>query len=70
MSPTAHVLRSDDDGAHWTPSPLADVHVRLDAGRRSSARSIRTNHDIVYLMSLGANPPTGDRLYRSTRRRR
>ena len=25
MPPTAHFLRTDDDGAHWTPSPLTGV---------------------------------------------
>jgi len=65
LPPTAHVLRSDDDGAHWTPSPLTGVMyastpiVYVDAVDP-------TNPDVVYLTSLGANPPNGDRLYRSS----
>jgi hypothetical protein len=65
MSPTAHFLHSDDDGASWSESAMAGVMfgstpivyaVAVDA----------TNKDIVFMMSRGANPPSGDRLYRST----
>jgi BNR/Asp-box repeat len=65
MPPTAHFEISDDDGLHWAESPLAGVAygptplvyvVGVD----------HTNPDVVFMSSSGANPPTGDRLYRST----
>jgi uncharacterized protein (TIGR03382 family) len=65
MAPTAHLLRSDDDGANWTPSPMAGVVfgatpiVYVDVVDPQ-------NPDVIYVTSLGANPPSGDRLYRST----
>jgi len=65
MSPTAHVLRSDDDGAHWTPSPLTGVTYGSTPIVIIGAVDPR-NQDIVYLESLSANPPTGDLLYRSS----
>jgi photosystem II stability/assembly factor-like uncharacterized protein len=63
--PATHVRITDDLGARWTESPLAGVMfapvplvlvVGVD----------RDNPDIVLLRSAGANPPQGDRLYRST----
>jgi hypothetical protein len=64
VPPSAHLLTSTDDGAHWTPSPLANVMfgstpviyvVAVDPA----------NADVVYMLSQAANPPSGDRLYRS-----
>ena len=63
-SPTAHLFRSDDDGLHWTEEPLAGLMYgsvpRIDVMAVSPA-----NEDVVFLRSQGANPPVGDRLYRS-----
>ena len=65
MPPTAHFEITDDNGAQWTESPLKNVSygptplvyvVGVD----------HTNPDVVFMSSVGANPPTGDRLYRST----
>lgn len=63
--PSAHFLRSDDAGEQWTPSPLANV--RFGATPIVYASAVDpANIDVVFLTSLGANPPAGDRLYRST----
>jgi hypothetical protein len=65
MPPTAHFLRSDDDGAHWTPSPLTGVMFGPTPIVLAAAVD-PANPDVVYMTSLGANPPNGDRVYRST----
>jgi uncharacterized protein (TIGR03382 family) len=66
MAPTAHFLRTDDGGAHWTELPLA-ANVQLGSTPIVLATAVDPqNPDIVYMTSLGANPPAGDRLYRST----
>jgi hypothetical protein len=65
MPPTAHFAISDDSGAHWAESPLASVQF----GSTPLVYVVgvdRANPDIVFMSSLGANPPSGDRLYRST----
>jgi hypothetical protein len=65
LPPTAHFEISDDHGAQWTPSPLAGV--QFGATPLVHAVGVdRADPDIVFMSSLGANPPTGDRLYRST----
>ena len=64
-TPTAHLLRSDDDGGHWTASPLAGVMYGGTPIVLVGAVDPQ-NPDLVYVLSLGANPPSGDRLYRST----
>jgi len=64
MPPTAHFEITDDDGAHWTESPLAGVSV----GSTPLVYAAGVDHgnpDVVFMSSVGANPPTGDRLYRS-----
>jgi hypothetical protein len=65
MPPTAHFLRSDDDGAHWTESPMTGVMMGPTPIVLASAVD-PANPDVVYMTSLGANPPSGDRVYRST----
>ncbi|HSK03016.1 MAG TPA: hypothetical protein VK932_17315, partial [Kofleriaceae bacterium] len=62
--PAAHFRRSDDAGARWTPSPLDGVAV----GGTPIVHAIAVDParpDVVFLRSLGASPPSGDRLYRS-----
>ncbi|MBV8763087.1 MAG: hypothetical protein JO257_37720 [Deltaproteobacteria bacterium] len=65
MPPTAHVLRSDNDGTSWTPSPLTGVMYGSTPVVIVAAVDPQ-NADEVFLISNGANPPNGDRLYRST----
>ena len=63
-SPTAYFYRSDGAGG-WTPSPLTDVMYASTPVLLVKAID-PTNPDIVFMTSIGANPPSGDRLYRST----
>jgi hypothetical protein len=63
-SPTAHLFRSDDDGAHWTEEPLAGV-VYGSAPQIYVQAVSPADENVVFLQSLAANPPLGDRLYRS-----
>jgi uncharacterized protein (TIGR03382 family) len=63
-SPTAYFYRSDGAGG-WTPSPLTDVMYASTPVLLVKAID-PTNPDIVYMASEGANPPSGDRLYRSS----
>jgi hypothetical protein len=65
LPPTAHFDITDDAGATWTESPLAGVAF----GSTPLVYAVgvdRANPDIVLMSSIGANPPTGDRLYRSS----
>jgi hypothetical protein len=63
--PVAHLHITDDDGEHWTESPLAGV--QYDSTPLVLVVGVHpTNPDIVYMFSVRANPPSGDRLYRST----
>ena len=65
MQPTAHLFHSDDDGAHWIESPLAGVQYGSTPIVLVTSVDPQ-NADTIYVVSLGANPPNGDRLYRST----
>jgi hypothetical protein len=65
LPPTAHILRSDDDGVHWTPSPLTNVKYGSTPIVIVNAVD-PTNPDIVYMTSLLAAPPNGDIVYRSS----
>jgi hypothetical protein len=66
LPPTAHFLHSDDDGAHWTESPLTGVMFGATPIVLVGAVD-PTNPDLVYMISIGANASaSGDRLYRST----
>jgi hypothetical protein len=63
-SPTAHLFRSDDDGAHWTEQPLANVV--YGSAPQIYVRAVSpADESVVFLQSLAAHPPLGDRLYRS-----
>jgi len=64
-TPSTHFEISDDSGANWRESPLAGVAY----GTMPLVFAVgvdRTNPDVVLMSSVGANPPTGDKLYRST----
>jgi len=63
-TPTAYLYRTTNGGMQWTPSPLASVQYASTPVLRVKAVD-PTNPDIVFMASEGANPPTGDRLYRS-----
>jgi hypothetical protein len=65
LPPTAHFEMSDDGGATWSESPLAGVSVGATPLVYAVAVD-RANPDIVFMSSVGANPPSGDRLYRSS----
>lgn len=65
MPPTAHFEISDDHGGQWSESPLANV--RFGPTPIVYVLGVdRANPDLVYMSSLGANPPSGDVLYRSS----
>lgn len=64
-TPTAYFYRSDNGGTDWTPSALANVMFGGTPVLRVKAVD-PANPDIVYMTSEVANPPAGDRLYRST----
>jgi hypothetical protein len=65
MPPTTHFLTSDDDGATWTRSALSGVQLGVLPLVYASGVD-PGNPDIVIMLSTGANPPSGDRLYRSS----
>jgi len=64
-TPAMHLFRSDDTGAMFAPEPLAGV-IAGSFPVAIVAAVDPANPDVVYLVSVGANPPNGDRLYRST----
>jgi hypothetical protein len=64
-TPTAYLYASDDGGTQWTPSPLANVMFAATPVLLVKAVD-PANPDIVFMSSIGANPPSGDRLYRSS----
>ena len=64
-TPVAYFYRTTNGGMMWTPSPLANVmYASTPVLRVKAVDAIDPN--LVYMVSEGANPPTGDRLYRST----
>jgi len=62
--PAAFVMRTDDAGAHWAPATLTDMQLASTPVVMVEAVD-PLDGDILYARSLGANPPSGDRLYRS-----
>lgn len=61
----AHLRRSTDQGQTWTPVPLP-ANVQYGATPIVYVTAVDPgNADHLYLTSLGANPPNGDRVYRS-----
>ncbi|HEX4421066.1 MAG TPA: hypothetical protein VH165_24280 [Kofleriaceae bacterium] len=65
LPPTTHFEITDDGGDHWTESPLAGVAF----GVMPLVYAVGVDHqnpDVVFMTSVGAAPPSGDVLYRST----
>jgi hypothetical protein len=71
-SPTARLYRSDDAGATWTERPLFGEQRDPPTMKFGSTPIVLVaavdpkDPNIVLLTSIEANPPKGDRLYRST----
>ena len=63
--PTAHILRTDNMGGMWLPSPLANVQYGSTPILLVAAVD-PANADLVYMISQGAFNSSGDRLYRSS----
>jgi hypothetical protein len=63
--PAAFLFRSDDSGAHWTPARTQQIAFATTPVMLVEVVDPQ-NADIVYARSLNANPPAGDKLYRST----
>lgn len=64
LPPAPAVVTSDDTGATWSELPLGGVAFGLTPIVAVVAVDPR-DPELVYLASRGANPPNGDRLYRS-----
>lgn len=64
-SPATHLFSTTDGGELWTPSSLAGV--ALGGTPLVLVAAVDpADPERVYVVSVGANPPEGDRLYRST----
>jgi hypothetical protein len=63
--PTAHLASSRDGGRSWLASKLAGIALGATPIVLVAAVDPRAA-DTFYLISVGANPPAGDRLYRSS----
>jgi hypothetical protein len=64
VGPSAHLVRSDDDGATWQSSPLAGVAYGPTPIVIVQAVS-PADKDVLFLVSIAAGPSLGDRVYRS-----
>jgi hypothetical protein len=64
LPPTTHFAISDDDGARWRESALAGVQLGPTPLVYAMAVDPR-DPDRVFMVSAGAAPPNGDRLYQS-----
>lgn len=63
--PTAHLEASRDGGRSWTASTLTGVALGATPIVLVAAVDARAA-DTFFLVSVGANPPAGDRLYRTS----
>lgn len=63
-APKVHVMRSDDGGGKWTELPTTDFQLASSPLVLVMAVS-PTNPDVLFAISQAADPPMGDRLYRS-----
>jgi hypothetical protein len=59
-----HVKRTDNGGGKWTDMPIGDFALATNPTVIIMAVS-PTNPDVLYARSQNANPPAGDKLYRS-----
>ena len=65
MPPTAHFVTTTDGGGHWSESPLANV--AYGSTPLLYVTGAQPGTPMTALMySAGANPPSGDLLYRTT----
>ncbi len=64
-APAAHVFSTTNGGQTWTEASLAGVQLAATPVVTVAAVD-PTDPQRLYLVSLGANPPDGDRLYRSS----
>ncbi len=64
IAPTIHLKRTDDAGTSWTDLPITDFAFATSPLVLFMAVS-PSDPDIVYAISQGADPPAGDKLYRS-----
>lgn len=64
-TPKAHLRRSEDDGENWIPSNLSTMTFNATPIVMVVAVD-RQNPQVLFVSSIGSNPPDGDRLYRST----
>jgi hypothetical protein len=62
--PSAHFFGSVDGGNTWVEQPLTNVVLGSSPNILLSSVDA-ANADIVFVRSVSANPPSGDRLYRS-----
>ncbi len=65
IAPQVHVLRSDDGGGKWTELPTTDFAFSTSPLVLVMAVS-PTDPQTVFAISQAADPPMGDKLYRST----
>ena len=63
--PAAFVFRSDNTGASWINQPLSGIATATTPVVLVEAVD-PLDPNVLFVRSLGANPPNGDRLYRST----
>jgi hypothetical protein len=64
-APAAHLFTSPDAGQSWTESTLTGVQIAATP-LVTIAAVHPTNPELLFLVSVDANGPGGDRLYRST----
>jgi len=64
-SPIAHLFSTQDGGQSWPESPLTGVQLAATPLIMIAAVD-PADPQRIYLVSVGANAPDGDRLYRST----
>jgi uncharacterized protein (TIGR03382 family) len=63
--PVAHLEVSTDDGSDWTDEPLTGIAYGPTPILMINAVD-PNDEDILYVVSVGANPPNGDIVYRSS----
>lgn len=68
IGPQVHVMRSDVGGGkgNWIELPVTDFTLSTKSPMVLVTAVSPTNPDIAYVRSVGADPPSGDKLYRST----